>query len=1118
MKKADKVINKLRQSGIAVSQLEDSKNKITKERIVYCLSNALVIFLFVYGLTGFFLNAFDLPHNSFKLMVFTAFLSVYLSFFYLNTLCFNLGYIFLLFYVIYYTIRNFMKAGSGANAIANLIIVAIDKELNLTVLREFNEMYSNRYESITSCMIIITIFIACIMNIWISRRMSIGNPIILALLVVEFSIYLNDEFSFFHLVLILAGFTFFILFRQNNEIPAEYRKKQKSFTYKKKTIRLKKRSNELKGNLVSTAVFVCVTLIISAIAFKSLSNTYLNSNSALKDRTDVVVRNVAMFGFSALFDSGNSTTGGMNNGTFGNVDSISFDYQTDLEVTFVPYTSSPIYIPTYYANNYNSSERKWQNTLVGYSGQFEFDGENFSTNNEYYQTYWMLDVMNNGNLFTESFGKINTADATFLIKNLGADEVFPASLYYTDNNNNFNPFSETGSVFQEIKFGEAAYFNSSPLLVDYNELNGFEAYYKVLSSLQNFYYSDPHPDVDTLVLVDDADIENIDELHTFEIYNTILIVCKDIDTLHTILELLTNDMYTMKNDDAENIKYKIENYTEYSAEILRPSSKELDYYLRNIPTDVETEEYPEAGLTTATFPDGSIFLDTTANHYTIFTCNPASASAHSSRMSYNYNFDILTQNDDYEIIMETLQYIDFNTERSIDYIATYLRDMTGYDVFVVKGEIMGDMTDEYFDSLVNSGNNTILGIEQEQEIMTDEDIKIEKFSFNDLRYYVHSNYTDVPSDISERLLEICEEQGFSGNRIQIINQLIDFLAENYTYSYSPGSTPEGEDFALYFLDEQKEGFCVHFATSACLLLRTMGIPAKYVEGYCLDSSNYENAVLFSEIAEEEYADYIVGKNNEYLTDSSLWYSGDSEFSYSDPVTVELTDADAHAWVEVYFEGFGWIPIEFTVGAFSDDSSLGMTNMLGALYSPSSSNNSALNSVNSAGDNITTSITKFFNRGVSNFSGLFALAAIALIIVYKGIITYQLYYSNKYKRNIWQYRFICKLIRNDLIKRYDDNRDSIEQLVMSYNGLRLLMVREYGLSKDNANKALTVLEASSYAPKKEMPDADARLEAFRLITDSIIKKFNGIKRYAYRFLLYWPFKIGSAKLETNKKNN
>ena len=94
-----------------------------------------------------------------------------------------------------------------------------------------------------------------------------------------------------------------------------------------------------------------------------------------------------------------------------------------------------------------------------------------------------------------------------------------------------------------------------------------------------------------------------------------------------------------------------------------------------------------------------------------------------------------------------------------------------------------------------------------------------------------------------------------------------YLADLAEYDPDTPATPEGEDFVTYFLTESHRGYCMHYASAATLMLRAMGIPARYVTGYVADvpSSGHVN----------------------------------------------VPDSAAHAWVEVYIPGYGWEPVEVT---------------------------------------------------------------------------------------------------------------------------------------------------------------------------------------------------------------
>lgn len=170
-------------------------------------------------------------------------------------------------------------------------------------------------------------------------------------------------------------------------------------------------------------------------------------------------------------------------------------------------------------------------------------------------------------------------------------------------------------------------------------------------------------------------------------------------------------------------------------------------------------------------------------------------------------------------------------------------------------------------------------------------------------YYVEGSYYDgyayteadlyVPEDNVEAVDEIIAQLGDPLTNEQIIQSLIDYYQENFPYTIQPGKTPYREDFVNDFLMEKKKGYCSHYASAAVLIFRRMGIPARYVEGYAIDLEQIYN----SEIVEgAEYKDY---------------YKGYSELGETGLVSVNVIDADAHAWVEVFDMKEGWHPIEVT---------------------------------------------------------------------------------------------------------------------------------------------------------------------------------------------------------------
>ncbi len=163
--------------------------------------------------------------------------------------------------------------------------------------------------------------------------------------------------------------------------------------------------------------------------------------------------------------------------------------------------------------------------------------------------------------------------------------------------------------------------------------------------------------------------------------------------------------------------------------------------------------------------------------------------------------------------------------------------------------------------------------------------------------YEDAPYTErdlyVPEENIEAIEELCRSIDWSVSDEEKAEDLQEYFQENIPYTIRPGKTPRKEDFVNYFLTENKKGYCTHYATTAVLVFRYMGIPARYVEGYAIDYNQFEDAIL---IEDKKYEDY---------------YNGYSELGKTAVLRLNVTDADAHAWVEIYVAGKGFIPVEVT---------------------------------------------------------------------------------------------------------------------------------------------------------------------------------------------------------------
>lgn len=163
----------------------------------------------------------------------------------------------------------------------------------------------------------------------------------------------------------------------------------------------------------------------------------------------------------------------------------------------------------------------------------------------------------------------------------------------------------------------------------------------------------------------------------------------------------------------------------------------------------------------------------------------------------------------------------------------------------------------------------------------------------DMQSYV---YTNVPEENQAAIDGFLQDAGIAKDDPDAVQKVVQYMESDYSYSYNPGRVPAGEDFINYFLAENKKGVCTHFASAATLIFRRLGIPARYVEGYAFGYGK----VLDGKVCEDlDYKDY---------------YSGYSQLGQTAVVEVELTDANAHAWVEIYEEGKGWQVVDPTPSA------------------------------------------------------------------------------------------------------------------------------------------------------------------------------------------------------------
>ena len=146
-------------------------------------------------------------------------------------------------------------------------------------------------------------------------------------------------------------------------------------------------------------------------------------------------------------------------------------------------------------------------------------------------------------------------------------------------------------------------------------------------------------------------------------------------------------------------------------------------------------------------------------------------------------------------------------------------------------------------------------------------------SYDDYMAYMDRMYQYYlpQTEISERAAAYMEEifEGAEGDMEKL--KRIEEALSGFEYTLTPGDLPEDIDDEAKFLDrllfETGEGYCTYYATAFVIMARSIGIPARFVQGFRVPMSSSQ--------------------------------------------TVSVMSSMAHAWPEAYIKGVGWIAFEPT---------------------------------------------------------------------------------------------------------------------------------------------------------------------------------------------------------------
>ncbi len=205
-----------------------------------------------------------------------------------------------------------------------------------------------------------------------------------------------------------------------------------------------------------------------------------------------------------------------------------------------------------------------------------------------------------------------------------------------------------------------------------------------------------------------------------------------------------------------------------------------------------------------------------------------------------------------------------NVDADYDYTVSYYPETDLYDNYARSLALNGDSYYSMLQAAAESDNEQDRAIAE--RLMTQYSMAVE--------YYTGG------IDYSPRMKQLAEQITSQYTSDYAKAKALETYFENGEFTYDVDYVPEDTSIDA-FLFENKTGSCTSFATSMAMMARIIGLPARYVEGFAAYERNNDD-------------------------------------------TISVRDSHAHAYVEVFIPGAGWLDFDPTIPGYMAEGTGGST--------------------------------------------------------------------------------------------------------------------------------------------------------------------------------------------------